>query len=134
MRLPTVRLPVIYSDEALTEINEIADWNEETYNRAHARSYIRFLERHIDALSKDFARGKPIVNRPDLRYIRIQKKSKAHGHVAVYIFDDRAVTVVHVFHTSQDWENRLAAENPPASGQVKGLGQLANPDGKTDVS
>jgi len=102
------RLPVIYADDALREIDKIADWNEETYSRAHARDYIRFLERHIDSLAKEFEKGNPVSTRPDLHYIRIQKRSKAYGHVAVYIFDDQAVTIVHVFHTSQDWENKLA--------------------------
>jgi plasmid stabilization system protein ParE len=110
MRRPKGRLPVIYADDALDEIDQIADWNEKTYNRAHARDYIRFLERHIEALAKDFAKGRPVSTRPDLRYIQIRKRSKAYGHVAVYIFDEQAVTVVHVFHTSQDWENRLAEE------------------------
>jgi plasmid stabilization system protein ParE len=110
MRGPRGRLSVIYADDALKEIDEIADWNEKTYNRAHAREYIRFEERHIDALARDFAKGRPVSTRPELRYIRIQKTSKAYGHVAVYIFDNQTATVVHVLHTSQDWENRLAEE------------------------
>ncbi len=104
------RLTVIYAKDAIREIEEIAGWNERTYDRAHARDCITFLERRIGGLASDFAKGRAVSTRPDLRYIRIQNRSKAYGHVAVYIFDDEAVTVVHVFHTSQDWENRLAEE------------------------
>jgi len=37
MRRQNRRLPVIYADDALGEIDEIADWNERTYNRARVR-------------------------------------------------------------------------------------------------
>jgi plasmid stabilization system protein ParE len=107
---PSARLTVIYADDALREIDEIADWNEKTYGRALSSEYVQFLRRHIEALAKEFEKGKPVSTRADLRHIRIQKRSKAYGHVAVYIFDDQVVTVVHVFHTSQDWENKLAKE------------------------
>jgi len=110
MRRSNRRLPIVYADDALREIDEIADWNEKTYNRTHAREYVRFLVSHIDKLAKDFEKGTRVSMRPDLRYIRIQKRSKAYGHVAVYVFDDRAVTIIHVFHSSQDWERRLEEE------------------------
>lgn len=103
-------LPVIYSDIALTELDEIAHWNELTYNREHAKRYIQFLERRIDGLGKIYARGRVFGPRPELRYLLIQRTTKRHGHVAVYSFNDEAINVLHVFHTAQDWQTKLSDE------------------------
>jgi plasmid stabilization system protein ParE len=56
--------------------------------------------------------GRPISARPELRYLPIKFKNRGHGHVAVYSVDQHAVSILHVFHTAQDWQNRLAAEKP----------------------
>jgi plasmid stabilization system protein ParE len=47
-----------------------------------------------------------------LRYIRIGRRKRGHGHIAVYRVDEDAVRVLHIFHTAQDWQTKLAAENP----------------------
>ena len=101
------RWTVGYADQALRELDAIADWNEQTYNRAHAKAYVRFLLRQIERLETDFEKSRPVSTRPDLRYILIQKRSKGYGHVAVFTYDHQAITIVHVFHTAQDWENKL---------------------------
>ena len=33
-----------------------------------------------------------------------------HGHIAVYRVDADAVSILHVFHTAQDWQAKLAEE------------------------
>lgn len=58
MRRRPRRLPVIYGDKALREIDEVADWNETTYGHAHAIEYILFLRRRINALAEDFVKGR----------------------------------------------------------------------------
>jgi len=103
-------LPVIYANNAIRELEVIADWNEKTYSRAHAKSYIAFLEQHIDALAKNHAKGRPVSSRPDLRYIEIRRKTGGYSHFAIYSVGDQAVNLLHVFHSSQDWENKLAEE------------------------
>ena len=71
-----------------------------------------FLERHIDALSEDYPRGKVVETRPEFRYIVIRRKAKGHYHLAVYRCDDKTIDVLHVFHTAQDWQRVLADETP----------------------
>jgi len=103
-------LPVIYANSALIDLDGIADWNELTYGREHAKSYIAFLEKHIAGLGRNYARGKTVGTRPDLRYVLIRRRSHGHGHVAVYSFDKQAVNVLHVFHTAQNWQVTLSTE------------------------
>jgi len=59
-------------------------------------------------LASNYAKGKPVGTRPDLRYIIIRRRAKGHGHVAVYNFDEKEVRVLHIFHTAQDWQTKLA--------------------------
>ena len=103
-------LPVVYSDNALRELNEIANWNEDTYGRDHAKRYIAFLEKNINELGKNHPKGKILETRTDIRYILIRRKSKGHGHVAVYNVDNQTVGVLHIFHTAQDWQAKVTLE------------------------
>ena len=103
-------LTVVYAIKALRQLDEIWDWNEQTYGPEHADKYIEFLERHIDALNSEFERGKHVGAMPELRYVLIRRKSRGHGHLAVYKIKEEMVHVLHVFHSAQDWENKLAAE------------------------
>src|SRR5579863_7129120 len=103
-------LTVVYAAKALKELDEIWDWNNKHYSSDHADEYIEFLERYIDALSTDHRRGKQVSVRPALTYILIRRKSKGHGHIAVYSVDEARVNVLHVFHTAQDWQAKLKEE------------------------
>jgi len=100
-------LTVVYAAKALKELDEIWDWNDKHYGSDHADQYIEFLERHINALGTDRRRGKQLGFRPELSYILIRRKSKGHGHIAVYSVDEKQVNVFHVFHSAQDWQNKL---------------------------
>ena len=73
----------------------------------HADNYLAFLDGHINLLGETYAKGKTVENRPDLRYILIRRKSRGNGHLAVYTVEGKVVTVVHVFHTAQDWQAKL---------------------------
>jgi plasmid stabilization system protein ParE len=57
---------------------------------AHAARYVDFLQRHIDALGENHARGRVVESRPELRYIRISRRRRGHGHIAVYRVDAQA--------------------------------------------
>ena len=110
MKLGRPRLVVVYSPEALDEIDEIAAWNQINYGDARAIQYIKFLTGHIDRLEANYPKGRKVDGRADLRYIQIRKRSKGHGHVALYTVDPGAVTIIHVFHTSQDWQSKILGD------------------------
>ncbi len=103
-------LTVIYAANALAELDEIWDWNEEFYSANHADQYVAFLQRHIDKLGEDHQRGQSLSFRSELRYIFIRRRSKGYGHVAVYRVDQERVNVLHVFHSAQDWRTKLKEE------------------------
>ena len=105
-------LPVVYAPLALQDLDVVWDWNAKTYGPDHAARYVDFLERHIDALGETHSRGRVVESRPELRYIRISRRTRGHGHIAVYRVDADAVNVLHVFHTAQDWQAKLAEEQP----------------------
>jgi len=104
------KLTVVYAASALNQLDEIWDWNRRHYGVGHANQYLEFLRRHIDALDGEHRRGKQVASRPELRYIVIRRKSRGHGHIAVYQVDGKQVNVLHVFHSAQDWQAKLADE------------------------
>jgi plasmid stabilization system protein ParE len=104
------RLTVIFAPIALDEIDAIWRRNAHRYNPPHADKYIHYLKTTIDNLADVLAHGKTVGVRSDLRYLLIRRKAKGHGHVAVYSVDGRAVNVLHVFHSAQDWRGRLREE------------------------
>jgi plasmid stabilization system protein ParE len=85
-------------------------WNAKDRGRRHADEYIEFLKRSISELSVTYAKGRPVSALTNHRFILIKRRAKGNGHVAVYTIDDYEVTVLHVFHTAQDWQNKLAEE------------------------
>lgn len=105
-------LPVVYAPLALQDIDVIWDWNEKTYGPDHALRYVEFLQRHIEALGKNQSRGRVVESRPELRYILIRQRNRGDGHLAVFRVREGAVSVLHIFHTAQDWQSKLAEEQP----------------------
>ena len=103
-------LAVVYAADALKELDAIWDWNEKTYGREHAAKYVGFLDLLIETLSTDHHKGIAISSHPELRYFPLKFSSRGHGHVAVYSIDQQSVNLLHIFHTAQDWQARLAAE------------------------
>jgi len=105
-------LPVVYAPLALQDLDVVWDWNEKTYGPDHAARHANFLERHIDALGENYSRGRVVELRPELRYIRISRRKRGHGHIVVYRVDEDAVSILHIFHTAQDWQTKLAEKDP----------------------
>jgi plasmid stabilization system protein ParE len=103
-------LTVIVSPTASDELHDIWQWNAEHYNPSHADAYLRYLKRSIDDLVRLYQKGKAVAGRSDLRYIVIRQKTKGHGHIAVYRFNDKEVDVLHVFHSAQDWPAKLLSQ------------------------
>ncbi len=101
-------MTVILSPTAVGELYAIWEWNAEHYSPSHADAYVGYLKHRIGHLAKMHAKGKPVSIRPDLRYILVRRKSKGHGHLVVYRVQGQEVHVLHIFHTSQDWQAALA--------------------------
>lgn len=74
-----------------------------------ADRYIASLRAKIASLAIDYDEGKSIEGRPDLRYLLMKRRNSGDGHLAVYSVYDALATIeiLHVFHTKQDWENKL---------------------------
>ena len=104
-------LTVTYSRAALRELQEIWQWNADHYSPDHADAYVSFLQNRIDALSREYYRGLPVAGRPGYRYMTILRRPKSHGHIAVYNVDPETIHILHVFHTSQDWRNKIGDES-----------------------
>lgn len=100
-------LTVAIAPTALNEISAIWRWNADEYGVSHADRYIDFLTDAIYSLATTHSLGRMVDGRPDLRYIVIKRRSRGHGHVAVYTVDEEHVNLLHVFHTAQDWPSGL---------------------------
>ena len=103
------KLKVQFSRRAQNSLDEIWEWNAKTYDADHAENYITFLEKNTNELATKYLTGKIVPTAPELRYITIRRNAKGHGHVAVYkIVADTCVNVLNFYHTSQDWQEKLA--------------------------
>jgi len=105
-------MTVILAPVATDELQGIWDWNAEQYGVAHADEYLGLLWQAIDRLAESHALGTVVPGRADLRYVLVRRRSRGHGHVLVYGVGAAMVTVAHVFHTAQDWQNTLVSESP----------------------
>jgi plasmid stabilization system protein ParE len=111
MASPERTLTVVLSPTAIDELHGVWLRNAEHYSPLHADTYVRYLKGRIYDLSWLYMQGKTVIGRPNLRYIIIRRKAKGHGHLAVYRVDDQEVNVLHVFHSAQDWQAKLAGES-----------------------
>ena len=100
-------MKVIYADEALESLAEIWDWNARNYGAAHAERYLEFLRQHTESLGASPRRSRAVPGHPTRRYLTIRRRTKGHGHVAVFELRSECLHVLDYFHTSQDWLNRL---------------------------
>ena len=110
MAEPPQRRTVIYATSALCELDAIWQWNAATYGPSRADAYLRFLLGGIDKLGRTCSSGRRVAAEKDLQYRLLRRKSKGHGHVAVYRVVGDFVRVLHVFHTAQDWQAAAADE------------------------
>jgi len=101
-------LTVIYSVTANKEIQGIWKQNAKLYGSAeHATDYVNFLYEHMERLTTSYEAGREVESNEKLRYIVMKRSNRGMGHIAVYRITKSAVRVVHVFHTSQDWEKKV---------------------------
>ena len=103
------KLKVQFSPRAQNSLDEIWEWNAKTHDSDHAENYVAFLERNANGLATAYLTGKIIPTAPELRYVIIRRNPRGHGHVVIYkIVADSYVNVLNFYHTSQDWQGKLA--------------------------
>ena len=76
-----------------------------THDPQWADDYRAFLISTIENL--ETVSGRTVLEVPSMRYIRVRKKAKGHGHIVVFREAGEDLEVIFIFHTAQDWQNRL---------------------------
>ena len=91
------------------DLLEIWNWNARERSPKHADQYLAFLRECLHRLIDVPTLGQPMVAFPELRVLFMLKRSRGQGHVAAYELDATGgqVTVLRIFHTSQDWQAKL---------------------------
>jgi plasmid stabilization system protein ParE len=94
---------------AQRELVRIWQYNANDRSERQADAWNAFLRAKIDSLATGYAEGRPIDNAPELRHVFAKKRNRAHGHIIIYGIDEaaKAVNILHVFHTRQDYQGRL---------------------------
>jgi plasmid stabilization system protein ParE len=100
-------LAIIRSPAAIHELHEIWVWNVQNHGLTRADAYAQFLADSIAKLAINYGVGKPVIGRADLQYQIVRRRLRGHGHVLVYKLDQNEVRLLHVFHTAQDWDQKL---------------------------
>jgi plasmid stabilization system protein ParE len=72
-------LAIIRSPAAIDELHEIWVWNVQNHGLARADGYAQFLADNIAQLAVDYAAGKAVVGRSDLRYRIVRRRASAGG-------------------------------------------------------
>jgi plasmid stabilization system protein ParE len=106
----TPKLKVQYSPQTRLALDEIWEWNAERYDVGHADEYVSFLEKKASGLATAYPLGKIVPTAPELRYIIVRRTPHGHAHVVVYKVVVGNVNVINIFHTAQDWQNKLARD------------------------
>jgi len=75
---------VSLSPAALTSLDQIWDWNVQTYSPDHADRYLAFLRAETAKLAHLYFVGKRIPTRPEFNYIIIRKHRGGYGYVVAY--------------------------------------------------
>jgi len=102
------KLKVEISPRALNAIDEIWEWNARRYDAEHAENYVNFLKKQARGLATTYVTAKTVSTAAELQYITIRRNPRGHGHVAIFEIVDNKVTVLNFYHTSQDWQGKLA--------------------------
>jgi plasmid stabilization system protein ParE len=103
MARKTPKVTILVSGKADVALQEIWNWNAETYSLAHADSYIAFLHKRIASIAGPYSASRPVPTRPDLRYILAVRRPRRYGHVIVYRVVDKAIEVLNIYHSAQEW-------------------------------
>lgn len=93
--------------KARRDVDSIWAWNASERSPNHADRYLEFLLSEIDGLREGGRHDSQVPDREGLFFRVIKRRTRGHGHIAVYRFRDDSIEVLHVFHTAMDWHGRL---------------------------
>jgi plasmid stabilization system protein ParE len=103
-----LKLSVVIAPAVVDEFHRIWSWTAGHFGDIQADAYLAFLKSRILRLARRYSTGMKVGHRPDLHCLIVRRRASGHGHVVVYRFDDKQVEVLHIFHSAQDWESKLA--------------------------
>jgi plasmid stabilization system protein ParE len=98
---------VSYSAAAIRDLHGIWIWNADTHSVASADRYEEFLKKTASSLRSSPKRVQTVLDRIDLQYVTAQQKPRRHGHVIISKTTSSSIEIVRIFHTAQDWVNKL---------------------------
>ena len=96
-----LRLTLAISPEAKSDLFDIWRYNAIHRGFRAAELWDAVIQSRIDSLSTDYDLGRRIDEAPELRFVIVQRRPKAHGNVVVYQIDLEGLTlsILRVFHT-----------------------------------
>lgn len=101
------KLTIELSPIAINHLRQIHAYNVEHRSESWADRYLAFLEKSIFSLSSNFDKGRSIEGFPDLSYQTFRMRNRGDGHIVVYKVKGDKVSILQIFHTKQDWQNKL---------------------------
>lgn len=101
------KLEIRFTPASTAELTGIWHWSAEEYGEKRADSYVQFLLEQVRPLSDSPQLGSSVEEFPGLRRIVARRKASGHGHIIVYREKGGNLEVIHIYHTAQDWRNRL---------------------------
>lgn len=106
------KLTLDYSTEALADLEVIWEWNAKQRSVADADRYVDFLKSATLKLTRSITPGQPIPTSTIYRYAILKRRRKGYGHVVVFTIEGQMLRVWRYYHTSQDWQTKLADTSP----------------------
>jgi plasmid stabilization system protein ParE len=88
----------------IDDLSGIWEWNAHQRGINHANSYIAFLKAETLKLTRALTPGRPVPTRKAFRYTVIKRRRQGHGHLVVFMLDERVLRVLRYYHTSQNWQ------------------------------
>jgi plasmid stabilization system protein ParE len=106
----TPKLTIEYTVESIADLDKVWDWNAEQYDEAHASRYIEFLKKKVGKLVATNYPGKPVPTHESYRYEILKRRSRGHGHLAVFQIVGSILRILRFYHSSQDWQKKIAKD------------------------
>ncbi|MCG9896126.1 MAG: type II toxin-antitoxin system RelE/ParE family toxin [Fimbriimonadaceae bacterium] len=101
------RLTVEITDLAEQSLAAIWRYNAEEWGEAHADHYLTFLRSETENLGRTWRSARPVPGFPTFRFSLLKtRRSKGHGHLAVFEIDGDTLRILDFHHTAQDWQSR----------------------------
>lgn len=104
-------LEIRFTPAARADLVGIWHWNAAEYGESRADRYVEFLLNTIERLGAEPLMGAEVSEYPGLRRFLAKRRAKGHGHIVFYRIVEERLEVIHLFHTAQDWRNRLELES-----------------------